>query len=96
MSTPDKKRTRGFGEAVGWYRHEIVGWVYTRVRAGTRMPAFAAPEPPETPELIRWPEVERITSLKRWTAWDMERRGKFPQRVLLSAGTTPVDGQPSK
>jgi predicted DNA-binding transcriptional regulator AlpA len=97
MPNPNQERTPTgkFGAPCAWYRHEVMAWVHSRLRADTRMPALPPPPIPEVPELMRWPEIARITSLKRWTAYDMERRGIFPKRVLLSAGTSLVDDQPS-
>jgi predicted DNA-binding transcriptional regulator AlpA len=73
-----------FGPPVAWYRHEVDAWVHTRVRAGTRTPAFAEPKLPKTPvELIRFSEVQKRTGLPRSSIADLERRGLFPRRVLL-------------
>lgn len=42
----------------------------------------------ETDELIRYPEVRKITGgLGRTTIWREERQGNFPRRRHISAGT---------
>jgi predicted DNA-binding transcriptional regulator AlpA len=86
MPDPNQFRIDGrFGAPVGWLEHEVIAWVHNRVRANTRMPALPPPPIPAEPKIIRWPKVHELTSLERWTAWDLERRGIFPNRVLLTA-----------
>jgi prophage regulatory protein len=34
---------------------------------------------------LRWPDVQRLTSLSRTTAWTLRQQGKFPEPVVLSA-----------
>ncbi|MEH6678172.1 helix-turn-helix transcriptional regulator [Phenylobacterium sp.] len=36
--------------------------------------------------LLDWPQVARIASISRSTAWRMERDGAFPRRVRVSPG----------
>jgi len=36
--------------------------------------------------LISWPDVQRLTSISRTTAWRFERRGYFPARVSITSG----------
>lgn len=38
-------------------------------------------------KIIRSKEVQNLTGLSRTTLWRMERRGEFPDRVPLSAGS---------
>jgi predicted DNA-binding transcriptional regulator AlpA len=85
MPDPNQTRTRKgrFGEPVAWYEHEVENWVHGRVRAGSKMPALPPPQVPNQVNLIRFDEVHKRTGLKRWTVWDLERRGLFPRRVLL-------------
>ncbi len=38
-------------------------------------------------EILREPEVKRMTALSRVTRWRMENAGKFPSRVQLGANS---------
>jgi predicted DNA-binding transcriptional regulator AlpA len=45
-----------------------------------------ADDPDRPMRLICWHEVRRRVSLSRATVWRLERAGKFPPRVRISAG----------
>lgn len=51
---------------------------------GKPTPVF---EKSDTDRILRAREVQELTGLSRTTIWRMERKGEFPARVPLSAGS---------
>ena len=50
------------------------------------MTADTASQGAKTDQILREPEVSKISGLSRVTRWRLERAGQFPRRVKLSAG----------
>jgi prophage regulatory protein len=39
---------------------------------------------PESPRIIFFPEIKKLTGLSRSTVWKLEKKGLFPQRRLVT------------
>lgn len=73
-----------YGQPIRYFEHEVGNWMRTRVRAATGEPA-AEPLPiPACPKLLTMSQVCDLTGFTRKHLWDLERAGKFPQRLHLS------------
>lgn len=77
---------------VAWVEAEIENWIRSRIRG---LPWVPAKEICDSPRLIRRPEVLRRVGLSYPTIWALERDGKFPPRVKLTALVVPI-ARPSR
>ncbi len=53
--------------------------------AGTPAPYLAHSTAPVVPRdrILRLPDVERLTSLKKSTIYDLAKKGQFPRQILI-------------
>jgi predicted DNA-binding transcriptional regulator AlpA len=84
MINPEDTAARGrYGQPIGWFEHEIDGWVHSRIRAATGQPALPPPPPPDHPRILKEAEVLRRTGISRVHRWRLEQVDKFPARIYL-------------
>lgn len=68
---------------IEFFGYQLLQYLLSSVR-GQAPSGFA---PNDKDRIIRSREVQELTGLSRTTLWRMERKGEFPDRLPLSAGS---------
>ena len=91
MAIKQKSQFNSAGKASVWIESEIRHWISCRIAEARGEPIPDLPQDgPESPaeRLLRWPEVERLTGIKRGHAHWLIREGRFPAQLKLPAAKT--------
>ncbi len=78
-----EKQTEFFG-------FQLLNYLLGNIQVATQPPSHShthTSNPSMHDKIIRSKEVQELTGLSRTTIWRMERTGKFPARVALTAGS---------
>ena len=68
---------------VEFFGYQLLGYLLGNVTG-----AISPPMPQSSPErILRSREVQEMTGLSRTSIWRLERKGEFPARVPLTAGS---------
>ncbi len=67
---------------IEFFGYQLLSHLLSSVKATPSSGFQSAPD-----KIIRTKEVQKLTGLSRTTIWREERKGKFPARVPLSAGS---------